>query len=294
MQDLPCGRSNTPKRNRPRSPHTVKSHLASVYAALNWACERGWLESVPKIKKIKTGKLRAMKGRPITTEEFERMLERTEGIVGSLAADSWCRLMRGLWTSGLRLDELMHVSWDDLNMIRPYWGPRRMPVLDVPAALQKNDTEESIPLLPWFEVVLTETPEEKRTGWIFNPVSLQSKLGRKARHGRPNADWVGKIISRIGKAANVVVHPGDERTGRPVKYASAHDLRRSCADRMLEAEIPHDVIARVMRHASFETTRRHYAAGDVQRDARKLQSILGTCDNDQSVPTFPGYSSESI
>ena len=96
------------------------------------------------------------------------------------------------------------------------------------------------------------------------------------------------------EAANVMVHPGDERTGRPVKYASAHDLRRSCADKMLEAEIPENVVTRVMRHASFETTRRHYAAGDVQRDARKLQSILGTTSDDQSVPTFSGYTFESI
>ena len=58
-------------------------------------------------------------------------------------------------------------------------------VLDIPAAMQKNDTEECIPLLPWFEAVLMETPPEKRTGWVFDPQSLQLKLGRQIRHQRP-------------------------------------------------------------------------------------------------------------
>ena len=34
------------------------------------------------------------------------------------------------------------------------------------------------------------------------------------------------------------------------------------------------VIARVMRHESWETTRKHYAPGDVQRDAEVLRATL--------------------
>ena len=140
--------------------------------------------------------------------------------------------------------------------------------LEIPATMQKNDTEESIPLLPWFEAVLLETPVEKRTGWVFNPVSLQTKIGRRVRHSRPDAEWVGKVISRIGKSAGIVVESADERTGRPTKFATAHDLRRSCSERLREAGVPPLVICRVMRHASWETTRKHYAPGDVQTEWR--------------------------
>jgi integrase len=246
-----------------------------VMAALNWAAEeKGWLESVPKIPKVKTAKLRHMKGRPITTEEFERMLEVTAAVVGEAAAPSWKHLLRGLWLSALRLDELMHVSWDDRNEICPEWPKRRLPVLHIPANRQKNDTEESIPLLPDFEALLLQTPEAERKGWAFNPVSLQGRLGRKARHGRPDSEWVGKIISRIGKRAGVVVHPGNEETGRPVKFASAHDLRRSLLDRLVDMDLPPLIVSRVARHASFETTRRHYAKGDIQKDAAKLRTLL--------------------
>ena len=125
----------------------------------------------------------------------------------------------------------MHVSWDDRNMICPEWPKRRHGVLNILAAHQKNATEEAIPLLPEFEAVLLETPENERTGWVFKPESLQNRVGRKPRTGRPDAEWVGKVISRIGEKANVVVHPGDRATGRPAK-SPAHDLRRSCADRL--------------------------------------------------------------
>lgn len=115
----------------------------------------------------------------------------------------------------------------------------------------QNDTEESIPLLPWFETVLLETPYESRRGGVFHPQSLQSKIGRKVRHECPDAEWVGEVIGRIGKEAGIIVEPADERTGRPIKYATAHDLRRSWGERLREAGVPPLVICRVMRHPSL-------------------------------------------
>ena len=261
-------------RKKPRSPHTVKGYMACVLSALNWAHVQGWIPTAPKIRKIKTPKLKVMKGRPITEQEFEKMLLATPTVVGDVAAPSWKHVLRGLWTSALRLDELMHVSWDRSGAIRPVWGRGPYPVLVIPADQQKNDTEEDIPLLPWFEQILLETPQEQRRGWVFNPQSLQLKLKRKVRHQRFDAEWVGKIITRIGKEAGIEVEPSDERTGRLTKYASAHDLRRSCGERLRNAGVPPLVICRVMRHSSWETTRRHYAPGDVQREAEVLRSHL--------------------
>ncbi|ODA34900.1 tyrosine-type recombinase/integrase [Planctopirus hydrillae] len=109
---------------------------------------------------------------------------------------------------------------------------------------------------------------------MFQPQSLQSKIGRKIRHQRPDAEWVGKVIGRIGKDGGIIVETADERTGRPIKYATAHDLRRSCGERLREAGVPPLVICRVMRHSSWETTRKHYAPGDIQKDAEVLRAML--------------------
>ena len=207
------------------------------------------------------------------------MLAVTAKVVGDDAAESWRRILRGLWASALRLDELMHVSWDKPGSIRPVWKGGQHPVLDIPSAMQKNDTDECIPLLPEFEAVLLESPPEKRTGWVFRPESLQLRLGRKAAHKRPDAEWVGKVIARIGEEAGIEVEPADERTGRPTKYATAHDLRRSCGERLRDAGVPPLVICRVMRHSSWETTRKHYAPGNVQIDAEVLRSVLVTKEN---------------
>ena len=104
------------------------------------------------------------------------------------------------------------------------------------------------------------------------PILYESKA--ILRRARPRADWVAKVISRIGKKAGVVVDPGNQKTGKPAKFASAHDLRRSCSERLLDAGVPPLEISRVLRHASWETTGRHYAPGDVQKAARVLRQTL--------------------
>ena len=69
------------RRNKPRSAHTVRGYMNSVLSAMNWAYLQGWLPVAPKLRKIKTAKQKAMKGRPITAEEFHRMLDATVMVV---------------------------------------------------------------------------------------------------------------------------------------------------------------------------------------------------------------------
>ncbi|WP_237228830.1 site-specific integrase [Rubinisphaera sp. JC750] len=223
-----------------------------------------------------------MKGRPIDDTEFQVLLRTVTEVVGEQAAESWTYVLRGLWESALRIEELMHVSWDKPGTIRPVWTDGQHPVLDIPADMQKNGTHETIPALPGFEQLLLETPVENRSGWIFNPQSLQGKLGRRVRHQRPTSEWVGRVISKIGKAAGIIVVEGDEATGKPQKFVSAHDLRRSCSKRLRYAGVPPLVISRVMRHSSWETTQKHYAASDVQMDGDIIWEILGDAKSEPS------------
>jgi integrase len=139
--------------------------------------------------------------------------------------------------------------------------------------MQKNDTDQSIPLLPWFEELLIKTPAASRSGWVFQPLPLRTYEDDRLQK-RPETDWVGKIIERIGRKANVIVEPENEKTGRPMKFATAHDLRRSCGQRLRDSGVPPLLICRVMRHESWETTRRHYAPGDIQNEAKALRDVL--------------------
>ena len=84
-----------------------------------------------------------------------------------------------------------------------------------------------------------------------SPGASASRLGK---------DRVGRIISRIGEAAGIVVVQEDERTGKRRKYASAHDIRRGFAQRLINAGVSAETLKVAMRHRDFATTEKHYGA----------------------------------
>jgi hypothetical protein len=95
--------------------------------------------------------------------------------------------------------------------------------------------------------------------------------------GRPlPCDEVSKVICEIGRVARVKVRSKvkskiDPATGERgpvevVKFASAHDLRRSFGERWSERVLP-KVLMELMRHESIGTTMRFYVGQNAQRTA---------------------------
>jgi integrase len=78
---------------------------------------------------------------------------------------------------------------------------------------------------------------------------------------------VGEIVSTIGRAAGVKVNT-DPKTGK-VKFASAHDLRRSFGERWASRVMP-QVLMELMRHESIETTMKFYVGRNAQATADVL------------------------
>ena len=76
---------------------------------------------------------RPMKGRPITAEEFERMVAVVPSVVGDDQALPWRHYLRGLWASGLRLGESLDLWWDRTEKIFPVFP------LDGPADARPTD-----------------------------------------------------------------------------------------------------------------------------------------------------------
>jgi integrase len=249
-------------REKARSAHTVRSYVTTLVAALNWAYGMKWLPERVEFDKLDADD--PDKGRPLVGEEFERMLDATAKVVGDADADSWRYLLRGLWESGLRLTEVMMTSWDTDGGIVPEWPSKGLPVLHIPGKLQKNRKAQDVPTTPAFAALLKETPEGQRTGWIFNP---------RARRGqrRLTPEQVGRIITLIGKRANVAVNAA----GKP---ASAHDLRRSFGQRMADAGLPVRDLQAIMRHASITTTEAYYLRDRVQDQAKRIAKYLGTAE----------------
>ena len=77
-----------------------------------------------------------------------------------------------------------------------------------------------------FAEFLMATPEAERRGRVFK---LSAPSGRRVWTYRP--DTVSNVVCAIGKRANIKVED-TKRHGKPyVKFASAHDLRRSFGER---------------------------------------------------------------
>jgi integrase len=71
---------------------TIAAYLAHLKAAMNWAVLQKLLTvrpGFPTIHRSKKSNGRPMKGRPITAEEFERMLAAVPAIVGEDSTPKW-------------------------------------------------------------------------------------------------------------------------------------------------------------------------------------------------------------
>lgn len=280
-------------REKGNSIATVRSYLNQIQVALNWAKSKKFIHEaidVPMPKRPKGTKI--MRGRPITGEEFDRMLDKIEaGIVASgkgrsrktrkrkLGAEAmerkreaqekvaaanrpaWERLLRGLWMSGLRLGEAVNLTWDD-----PAWPmlvlTGKKPLLWIPAACQKSGRDSLTPLTPdFYRFLVEETPDDQRKGLVF---PLASKDGSRLR----NANYVGRVISAAGRLAGIVT---DSDEGR---FATAHDLRRAFGCRWSLKVMP-AVLKDLMRHQDISTTMKYY----VGQNAEAMAAAIWAADD---------------
>ena len=236
---------------------TIKGYLAHLKAALNWAVRQKLLvimPSFPRIQRAKRGGGTPMKGRPITQEEFERMLDAVPTVVSRVKVAEWRHYLVGLWWSGLRLEESLDLWWDRPEKIQPMFPKDGQPLFQIPGELEKGHTDRLLPMAPEFALLLEPTPEADRTGPVFTLSGRQGRLG---------SNQVSKIMSKIGKAAGVKVYTNPKDSAK-VKFASAHDLRRAFGARWAARIMPAQLME-LMRHESIETTLRFYVGTNAQR-----------------------------
>lgn len=247
-----------------RSESTIRGHLATLKAALNWASEQKMLNEVPAIKMPKRAKgQKVMKGRPITGEEFDRFLIKVPEApcVKPEDIEDIRRFLRGLWWGGLRLEEAVDLWWDREDRMHVDLSGDE-PVLRIHGDQEKGGQDRVLAIAPEFAEILLAVPQQERVGRVFRLPSTRK-------------DNVSKIVSAIGKAAGIKVNT-DPRTGK-VKYASAHDLRRSFGERWAARVMP-QILMELMRHESIETTMRYYVGRNAQNVAKVLREAVAKSD----------------
>jgi len=270
----------TKLREHDRAVATVARHLRHLKAVFRWANRQGYLQTLPTMEIPKQQK--GMRGRPITTEEFERMLaavpkglfprpkqpltpedEKELDRQRQPIVNSWKFYLRGLWASGLRLEESLTLRWDESSgAVVVELGGRR-PMLRIPAEAEKGNTHRLLPVTPEFAELLAMVPETERHGRVFKLLTNRGQVVRASRHA------VGPRVAAIGEAAGVVTEQREKKGKITNEFASAHDLRRSFGFRWSRRVMP-TILRELMRHESIDTTMRYYVGVNAEATADEL------------------------
>jgi len=259
------------KRAQGRSEQTIKGNLAYIRAALKWAHSQDLIKAVPAINLPKRAKgARVMKGRPITGEEFDRMIKVTPEVVGEECAESFRYFLRGLWWGGLRLGEALKLTWQ--------YGPFCL-VKDqghyyfkIEQEAEKGNTDRFMAVAPEFEMMLPEEPPA--TGLVFRP------RFEGIRVTPPRLDSISKVICKIGSEAGIItdVKMVLNKKGRQEEkkiFAAAHDLRRAFGTRWAP-RVNSRLLMEMMRHASIQTTEKYYLVGNARETSATLWAAVGS------------------
>jgi len=266
-------------RKNGRAPATVARHYRHLKAVANWAHKQKLLPVVPEFSMPKLQK--GMRGRPITTEEFERMLAKAGDVMGPAAGDSWQFYLKGLWTSGLRLEESLTLRWDPAPgcIVVDFSG--KYPMLLIPAEAEKGHANRLLPITPEFAGHLAQVPERQRKGFVFRPLTKPGKSIARTRFA------VGPHVAAIGQRAGVITDRKIKHKEEVLSFAGAHDLRRSFGFRWSRKLMPTE-LRELMRHESVETTMKYYVGVNADVTAKKLWSeqgnTLGNTGLKQGIP----------
>jgi integrase len=245
-----------------RKEITVLKHQRQLSAALQWAYDLELIPRLPRFPKLPRGTIiRKMKGRPLNESEFKRFLVAiSEQVTNPEHARAWQFLACGLWFQGLRVGEALYLSWDREDRHRVDLSSNT-PKIWIRGHLEKGKKDREHPLAPEFVMLLDKVSESERTGNVFKlPVRDVA-----------DADYVRSYVSHrgseFGKHAGIIVSQ-DPVNGRK-KFASFHDLRRSCALRWAQHLLPQQLME-FMRHSSMQVTQDYYVGQQCEQTANAM------------------------
>ena len=232
-----------------RSPNTVNSTMGAIMAFVRFCHKREWIDRVPDLESLDVDDV--MKGRPISEDEFQRMLDSTESVVGREVAESWKLALHVLWLSGFRVGDLMDFHWDDNRHIHPVWPQQsdQHPTILVPSS-QKNRKVQQIPMLPELAQLLEATPASERQGWIVNPLLDGATVKPGSAWFQPCDSDLRSLVQHYNNVCIAAACGVSEMTIR--KWLKGAKIRRAREFRRTD-DIPTEEVERIRKRAKRRT-----------------------------------------
>jgi len=215
------------------------NYLKRVKAAINWAFDMGFIPKRVKYKQKQTKVSRDLRTREVTTAELERMVQAAK-IARPTDYQVWQFYLKGLFYSGLRRTESIHLGWEwEFDFSVDISG--QIPQYTIMGEGQKSGKDQQLTMVPEFAELLETVPKRQRRGRVF-------KLPKRGEF--PDKNQVTRIVRKIAEVANVkVTRSGD--------FATPQIFRRSFGTRWAKRIMPAE-LQMLMRHEDIETTMKYY------------------------------------
>lgn len=233
-------------RSEGRPATTIRGYLRHLMASLSWAKDIGLLSEVPVVRAPKAPRGRKMRSRPITGEEFERLIAAVPAVKKDY--QPWVDLLNVLYWGGLRIGEaaILTADWSgDFSLLLEHDPP----VFSISGAGQKSGENQLLPVAPELVDYLQSMRIPKR--------------GRLLRGLPRRTDSLVHAVRKIGEASGIVVNAAG-------KTVTAHDLRRSFGTRWSRRLAPAE-LKMLMRHRDIGTTMDYYVDIEAGELSKKLQ-----------------------
>jgi integrase len=246
---------------------TVNKDIRTLSRVFNLAIEpRGYLPAGQNpFGKVKQRKVSLKPPRYVSPEELRTLL--------TSVPDTWWKTLITLaYTSAGRRDELLNLTWADVDFGKGnvHFSPKESS--ESLLAWEPKDHEARVVPIPAETVQLLadlQSEADEACPYVFIPKWRLAHILSRREQGawKPNLDLVNNIIRDLEAMCR--------RAG--VESFTLHDLRRSCITNWAQV-LPIHVVQKLVGHGDIKTTQRYYLAVqecDLEK-ARQFQSqILG-------------------
>ncbi len=222
---------------------TINAHLTAVRAMLRWAVKARHIDAMPceiRMREV----LRKRSKTKIKRAELKQLL--------SVAKPRERVLLLLLGTTGMRIDECLHLKWGDLDG------------LDI--------TISAKPEVDW----RPKNHAERQVSTVPTVVAEMNQYRSTLEHNGPDA-WVFQSDRRPGQRLTTIFTPLRrvfQRAGLYERGKLAHELRRAAATSMIANGIDIDTVREVLGHRDVTTTQLYLQMDDERKRAAAASALV--------------------